>query len=52
MKDPKLENFTYEYYLKVTKSNGAKVVIQGWIRSLNNITVLTFDGETYKKGWE
>lgn len=52
MKDPKLKNFTYAYYLKVTQSNGAKVVIQGWYRSLSNGTILTFDGETYKEGWE
>ena len=48
MKDPKLINFTYANYLKITGDNGAKIVLQGWYRSLSNGTILTFNGKTYK----
>ena len=52
MKDPELKKFTYANYLKVTQSNGAKIVFQGWYRSLSNGSILTFNGKTYKEGWE
>ena len=60
MKDPKLKDFTYTYYLKVTTISGGsstpagvKLVLQGtWYRLTHDGLVLTFNGETYNKGWK
>ena len=57
MKDPKLKDFTYAYYLKVTTISGGssipasvKLVLQGdYYRLTHDGLVLTSDGETYKK---
>ena len=54
MKDLNLKDFTYAYYLKVTTiPAGVKLVLQGdWYRITHDGLVLTFDGETYSKGWK
>ena len=60
MKDFKLKDFTYANYLKVTTISegcdipaGVKLVLQGeWYRITHDGLVLTFDGETYNKGWK
>tara|TARA_R100001463_G_scaffold61711_1_gene114545 strand:+ start:1264 stop:1458 length:195 start_codon:yes stop_codon:yes gene_type:complete len=60
MKNPKLKGFTYTYYLKVTTISGGssipagvKLVLQGaWYRITHDGLVLTFNGETYNKGWK
>jgi|TARA_R100000482_G_C5128275_1_gene150125 hypothetical protein len=59
MKDPKLKDFTYAYYLKVTTISkgcdipaGVKLVLQGtWYRITHDGLIRTFCGETYDKGW-
>ena len=52
MKNPKLKDFTYSHYLKVTSFDSVKLVIQGWYRLTHDGLVLTFNGDTYKKGWK
>ncbi len=60
MKNPKLKDFTYTYYLKVTTISGGsstpagvKLVLQGaWYRITHDGLVLTFYGKTYNKGWK
>ncbi len=60
MKNPKLKNFTYSYYLKVTTISGGssipagvKLVLQGaWYCITHDGLVLTSNGKTYNKGWK
>jgi hypothetical protein len=52
MKDPKLKNFTYSSYLKVTTIEGEKLVIEGWYRLTPDGLILTFNGKTYNEGWK
>ncbi len=53
MKNPKLKDFTYANYLKVTTiPEGEKLVIEGWYRLTHDGLVLTFYGKTYNKGWK
>jgi len=60
MKDPKLKDFTYAYYLKVTTISGGssipagvKLVLQDtWYRVTHDGLILTCNGETYNKGWQ
>lgn len=60
MKDPKLKDFTYTHYLKVTTISGGsrtpagvKIVLQGtWYRITHDGLIRTFCGETFHKGWK
>ena len=60
MKNPKLKDFTYTYYLKVTTIAGGSSIPAGvelvlqdaWYRITHDGLVLTFCGKTYNKGWK